>query len=376
MSSPVRVLHVLGRLEGGGIQHAVLNLIRFFPRGEYHFDICEMAENPGPLAKIAESMGCRVYQCPLGNNWRKFANRFAGILRAGHYDIVHVNRSSATVFAPLRVAGTCAVPVRVAQLQNIRRRQPLSPRRIAEGMMHRLWNHHATDIIGITDEVLASHFGDAWRNDPRIQQIPNGIDIHHYTSLDREKARAELSIPADAVVVGNTSRFSEAKNHRAIIECAALLCDKHPALLFLLPGDGPLLPRMQAMARERGLSDRILFTGWQDDVRASLAAMDIFLFPSHWEGQGISLVEAQAAGLPCLASPLRCFEGVLAPRLEAFRVPTNDFSTTAQTLEKLIADEALRRELGAAARAHAPIFDIRRIVEKVDSLYRARLIGR
>lgn len=368
---PIRVLHVLGRLEGGGIQRAVLDLMRHSSREKYSFDVCEMASKPGPLVREAESLGVRVFQIPFGGNLPDFSRRFGGLLRENQYSVVHVNRSSAFGFIPIHVARQCGVPVRIAQFQNIRRGSILQPRRLVERIVQRLWQADATHIIGITDEVLASHFGEAWRCDSRILEIPNGVDVDFFQSNDRARVREQLGLPPDALVVGNVARFSEAKNHRAILECARLLCPGYPTLYFLLVGDGPLRREMEEAVRSMGFSERIRFVGWRDEVPSVLSAMDVFLFPSLWEGQGIALVEAQAAGLPCVTTPLRCFDEVLPPELKTYCAAADDFAGLARNVELLLADEGLRRSLGECARNHARRFDIRRIVEELDSIYRS-----
>jgi glycosyltransferase involved in cell wall biosynthesis len=169
--------------------------------------------------------------------------------------------------------------------------------------------------------------------------------------------------------VGNTARFSEAKNHSVIIQGALRVCAAVPKAKFLLVGDGPLRGPSETLVANSDVRDRIVFAGWRDDIPAQLSAMDIFFFPSLWEGFGISLIEAQAGGLPCVTSDLPCFQEVLHPALWQLRVPATDVDAAVDRLISLLRDAPGRRELGAKAREHAQQFDSRRIVRRIEQLY-------
>jgi glycosyltransferase involved in cell wall biosynthesis len=115
--------------------------------------------------------------------------------------------------------------------------------------------------------------------------------------------RAQLGIPQGSFVVGHAGRFCEQKNHRFLVEVAEQFLRTQPSAVFLLIGDGPLRPAIQDMVRSRGLAEHFFFAGSRADVPSlMMGAMDCFLFPSLYEGLGLVLWEAQAAGLECLVS--------------------------------------------------------------------------
>ena len=117
--------------------------------------------------------------------------------------------------------------------------------------------------------------------------------------------------------MGHVANFLKTKNHAFILDVAAKVLRSHPGIHFLLVGDGPLRPQIQAEAAARGLLNHLHFVGTRTDVpRLMRAAMDLFLFPSLNEGFGVSLLEAQAAGLLCLVSDsvpreVSCFTGFI-----------------------------------------------------------------
>jgi glycosyltransferase involved in cell wall biosynthesis len=112
-----------------------------------------------------------------------------------------------------------------------------------------------------------------------------------------------LGIPPDAFVIGHVGRFDEQKNHLFLVEIAAEVAKREPKMRLLLVGDGLLRPKIEQKIAQLGLTDRTIFAGSRHDVpRLMLSAMDVFLFPSLYEGLGLVLIEAQAAGLPCIFS--------------------------------------------------------------------------
>jgi glycosyltransferase involved in cell wall biosynthesis len=115
--------------------------------------------------------------------------------------------------------------------------------------------------------------------------------------------RRSLQIPADAVVIGHVGRFTESKNHDFWVSVAADIARLEPRAYFLLIGDGPMRPTVESLVRRVGLKARTKLLGSRPDVpELLLGAMDIMLFPSLYEGLPLALIEAQAAGLPCIIS--------------------------------------------------------------------------
>ena len=150
--------------------------------------------------------------------------------------------------------------------------------------------------------------------------------------------RQLLGIPSSVRVVGHVGRFVDVKNHKKFVEIAKELSRIDPAVHFLLIGDGPLRPQVEAEIAEADLIDRFILTGNRADVPAILQnAMDIFLFPSKYEGLPIALMEAQLAGLPCIASDAITPESALGPSLVTWLPLTASAVDWAIALRKVLA---------------------------------------
>jgi len=121
--------------------------------------------------------------------------------------------------------------------------------------------------------------------------------------VDGAAVRGELGIAPDAFVIGHVGRFFEPKNHSFLLEVTAEAAKREPRTVLLSVGDGPLRSQIEQKAISLGIRERVIFTGARADVfRLMQGAMDLFVFPSLFEGLGLALIEAQAAGLPCVIS--------------------------------------------------------------------------
>lgn len=134
--------------------------------------------------------------------------------------------------------------------------------------------------------------------------VKNGIDLYRYRhpNLDRDEMRKALSIPENAFVVGNVARFAPEKNHNFLIEVFSLILKKEPKAFLLLVGAGEGKEAVESLISEKGLDSKVMILSSRTDIPEILNTMDVFVFPSLYEGLGIALVEAQAAGLRCVVS--------------------------------------------------------------------------
>jgi glycosyltransferase involved in cell wall biosynthesis len=282
------------------------NLVRQVDPSRVAMDFLVHAEaREGYVEEIA-ARGCRIIVCSLSWDPVAYAFRFLKALREyGPYDVVHshVHHFSGYILWLARLAG---VPGRIAHSHSDTSRCEAHAnvlRTAYTGLMAAAIRRNATVEIGANQAAGEALFGPAWQDDPRRELIHCGIDTEPFqntgSGLD---VRAEFRIPADAFVVGHVGRFVEPKNHKFLVEMAQCLVRLLPKTRFLWIGDGPLRPAIQAQVAEAKLSDRVLMPGSRRDVPRMLAAMDAFVFPSLWEASPLSLTEAQAAGVPCIAS--------------------------------------------------------------------------
>lgn len=306
-SRPLKVLHVLGRMNRGGAEAWLMHALRSIDRQEVMFDFLVNSAEPGAFDGEIRDLGGRVIVCNGHQFVPGYASKFIRALgENGPYDVVHshVHHFSAITLALSRVAG---VPVRIAHSHNDTRLanskrglQRQSYLRATEMLIRRCM----TNGIGVSALAAEDLFGKKWSEDRRVQILYCGIDLAPFAAPpDKSRVREELGLPPEARVIGHVANFSPAKNHSFLLQIAAAAMNKNESVWLVLIGEGPLRCEIERQARQLGIRSRTKFLGSRPDVpRLMAGAMDVFVLPSLWEGLPLVAVEAQAAGLPCVLS--------------------------------------------------------------------------
>jgi glycosyltransferase involved in cell wall biosynthesis len=208
------------------------------------------------------------------------------------------------------------------------------------------------------DQVIAiSHFirqdAIAYGVSPdRIATVHNPVPPPRPIGPDQADVRAALDIPAAARLVGIVGRLDVDKGHLDTLRAFALMAAKNPDAYLLVVGVGPLAESLREEARSLGVSERVRFTGWRNDVPALLRAMDVFVHPSRREPFGLAIAEASAAGLPVIAYAEGGVPEIVVDGETGWLAPPGDVARIADHMIRVLAKPAEAREMGAKGRAH------------------------
>lgn len=304
MSEPIRVLHVVTHMNRGGLETMLMNYYRNIDRSQLQFDFLVHREKRAAYDDEIESLGGRIYRLPPLN---PFSPHYRNRLQQFFFDhpeyrIVHSHIDCMSAI-PLKAAKKAGVPVRIAHSHNS------NQDRDAKYILKLLYKYripqYATKLMACSQAAGRWMFGGR-----EFEVLNNAIDASSYQfdQKIRDTQRKALGIDLDSFVVGHVGRFSPQKNHDFLIDIFAELVKEREATLLLV-GDGDLHNHIYTKVCQLGIEKRIIFTGVRNDVADLLQAMDVFVFPSHNEGLPLTVVEAQAAGLPCFISdgvPIEC----------------------------------------------------------------------
>jgi glycosyltransferase involved in cell wall biosynthesis len=238
--------------------------------------------------------------------WSYAGNFFRILKEHGPYDVVHSHVHHFSGFT-LMLAARAAVPVRIAHSHNdtTNHEERAGPfRRLYLKGAKQLIHHYATTGLACSALAAMDLFGEDWKSDSTRQVLYCGIDLEPFTQpAGRSEVRREFNIPSGALVLGHVGRFSEQKNHFFLLDIFAEVARRRPESRLLLVGDGELREAIAQKALRLGLEEKVIMAGVRPDIaRLMKGAMDVFVFPSRWEGLPLGLVEAQAAGLSCIYS--------------------------------------------------------------------------
>lgn len=301
----VRVLHVVASMDRAGMETWLMNMMRRIDRTRYQFDFAVQVNREGDYDAEIRALGGRIIPCFWGRNVRRFRARFAEILSAESYDVVHAHPYN---FAGviLRTANDLRVPKRIAHLHSSGDGRKSTPFRIIyRRLMRRMVRRHATTVVGCTAAALAAFLGRTSEDTPDRKVLYYGIDTEPFErEVDRSAQCQALTLPSDTLVMLHVGRFIEAKNHATLIDIYAEALRLEPKLRLVLVGDGPLLDRARRQAHVRNIASHVHFLGVRSDVPQLMRTAHVMVMPSTREGLPVTMIEATAAGLPLVISDM------------------------------------------------------------------------
>lgn len=288
------------------------------------------------------------------------------VIDAKRIDVLHLHGYGATTFGRL-AAAMRGIPVVLHEHANL----TSTPwfQKVADWLLERY-----TDVaLAVSKSTAEFVIGARLVRPERVKVVYLGAPLDEFgrpvTAEERTAARAALGVRADEVVAGTVTRLHDSKGNQYLVDAARLVVDARPNARFFLFGEGPLLDSLKAQAAGLNLGDRFVFGGFVKDVRSVLAAFDLSVFPSLWEGTPLTVFEALAASRSIVATDADGLMEVLTPDLDALIVPRRDARALADRIIRLIDAPAERARLGAAARNTAEAYDITAFVRKMEQLY-------
>lgn len=300
--SPIRIAQIIGKWLGGGVESVVMNYYRHIDRSKIQFDfICDEDSTNIPYDEI-NSLGGKVILIPPYQKVIKYHNELKKVLKDGNYKIVHSHINTLSVFS-LWAAKSAGVPVRIAHSHSTTNKKEKKKNLMKQVLKH-FSKVFATDYMCCSELAGRWLFGDKEYDRGNVYLLNNAIDLDKfkYDENIRKEKRKELNISDDTLVIGHVGRFVEQKNHRFLIDIFNEVHKERKNSILLLAGQGPLVEEIHEKVNELGLNESVRFLGQRKDIDKLYQAMDLFLFPSLYEGLGMVAVEAQVSGLPCVVS--------------------------------------------------------------------------
>ena len=298
----IRVLHVLGGLDRGGAEAMVMNLYRTIDRTQVQFDFIIHTEKKQAYYDEIIALGGKIYHFPAFNglNYFKMMNLWKLFFKDHpEYKILHSHvRSYASLYLPI---------AKNAGLKTIIHSHNTSSgkglKAVVKFCLQRGLRKNVDYYFACSDVAGKWLFGEEITKQSNYHVLNNAIDVEKYTysEMSRKKIRDEFNLKNE-LVVGHVGRFHPQKNHSFLVDIFAEIHKKRPDSVLMLVGTGDLMDSVKEKAAELKLDDSVIFTGSRADVNELLSAFDVFVFPSLFEGLPVTLVEVQAAGLPCFSS--------------------------------------------------------------------------
>lgn len=318
MSEPIRVAQIIGKMVNGGIESVIMNYYRHIDRTRVQFDfIVDNDFEPGAQFKVIppeeiEAMGGRVYFCPPYQCINRYIYELTRLFQEKHYQIVHSHINTLSVF-PLYAAKRAAVPIRIAHSHSMAGKGEIL-RNILKYSLRPFSKVFATHYAACSRYAGEWLFGKRTMECGEVTIFNNAIDPEkfRFNPEVRGEVRKELRIE-DKFVSGHVGRFCYQKNQEFLIDVFEEVYRKNPNAVLLLIGDGKDRTKIEEKIRNLGAGRGVILLGNQNNMERLYQAMDVFMFPSRYEGFGIAAVEAQMCGVRTIVSTAVPAEVKVAP---------------------------------------------------------------
>ena len=298
---PIRVLQVVVSMDAGGIESMLMNYYRNIDRSKVQFDFLLHCKHKSHYEDEISSLGGRIYRVPSYHpkdliKYKKALKMF--FAEHKEYKVVHSHIKFYGLYV-LKAAKKAKVPMRIAHAHTANKFYKFD-KTLPFRMYTRFWfKYQYTHVYACSPEAA-----EYMAPKKPYTIMNNAIDVpaFRYNESERAEVRKSLNLSDGTLLVGHVGRFTPEKNHFFILTVFKELVDTGINAHLILVGNGRLHSEMIQKAKEMGISDHVTFTGVRKDISSLMSAMDIFIFPSVFEGFPVTLVEAQSSDLPCVIS--------------------------------------------------------------------------
>ena len=377
----IKILRIIGRLNVGGPAIHVVNLTAGLDTHRYQSLLVAGSENEaeGSMLDFALSQGVKptviveiVTAFSLAPRDGKALWKLYGVMRKERPHIVHTHTAKAGFLGRLaaRMAG---VPVVVHTFHGHVLHGYYGPaknellRRVEQSLA---W---ITDrLVTVSEQVKNDLVGYGIAKAEKISVVPLGFDLDPFLNshAQRGEFRREMGLSDEHKLVGIVGRIFPIKNHALFLESAARIAAQEPAARFVVVGDGVFRPNLENQARELGITDRVLFTGWRRDLPRICADLNVLVVSSDNEGTPVSAIEAMASSCPVVATRVGGLPDLIEDQKTGRLVPPRDAKALASAVLDLLNNTQTACELGQNAMAAVrQRFTVQRLLSDMDHLY-------
>ncbi len=364
----IRILHVIDSLDLGGGQTALLNLVRFANRSQFHLEVANL-HGQGVFRESFEQLGISVHSLSPHRWPPLYIPRLIRLLKQSHFDIVHCHLNASNWIGK-PIAAACGVRIRIAHDQcndALRSKNPILT------LLDALTNRFSSLILAVSNSTRDFLVSREDLDPARVILLPNAVDTEYFRPSDtavRSEAKRQLGFEPDCFLVAGVGRLVPQKNYSAFLSTFSLLSQQRPNSRFVIAGTGPEEAKLRIFAADLGIVNEGRFLGFLSDTHRLYRACDALLLPSLYEGLPLVALEAMASGVPVVGSAVDGLEDLIHSGENGLLAPTKQPSEFAELLLQLHDSHSERERIAAAARIHIQVhYDVRLLTQQLEQLY-------
>ncbi|MCU0282218.1 MAG: glycosyltransferase [Acidimicrobiia bacterium] len=363
----MRVCHLIHELGPGGAEHVLVDLARVAPGAGIEMRVLSLMPLGGHrYPQILRDLGVRVDSLDLPSRWDpRGPGRAVRLLRADPPDLLHSHLKHADLVAAYAAP---RLGIRMISTLHLVEDEVGMVGRFKRGLGAWARRRRSARTIAVSEALRLWYLGAFPANPAAVVTIPNGIPAPDPVPPERRTAlRAEFGVPDGCLLAATVAIFRERKGHDDLLDAAHLIEDV--PIRFVLAGSGPEEARLRDRVEREGLTGRVVFAGFREDVAGLLAAADLVVHPSHADALPTALIHALAAGVPAVATRVGGIPEIVGDDA-GILVPPGEPAALAGAIRDLAGDAGRAREMGEAARARfATLFEGTAWARRLAALY-------
>jgi len=391
----LNVMQIILNLDVGGAQEVVRTLVDYLVSGDCIPVVCTFRD--GPLRQDIEQLGIKVEILPSRRysivafplfilDMIRIWQSLARLVKKYNVDVIQTHLLRSLDFLTLFLKYTTRLRVvlwtfhsanfALSRTELPKHKWLLKPKRYTHHLLYRLTSRLVSGFIAVSDEVKEAMVAVIGPIEDSITVICNGVDVKRYGQpVDKARVKGQVGLDDTARLIAVVATLKEPKGHQYMVEAMATIVSQHPDVHTLFIGDGELREELQAQIARLNLRKHIHILGNRNDVPDLLAASELFVLPSLWEGLSMALLEAMAAGKPIVATAVSGTTQVMIPGETGLIVPPGDSQALADAIIYLLSNPAHAQAMGQAAKQYVEVhYSAQKQADEHLALYRRLLI--
>ena len=362
----IKIIHIITGIAVGGAENHLLSLLGKLDRRKYKIDLAYLKDK-AELKDAFESIGISPIRIDLKSNYDLIALwRLFRLIKRERYNIVHTHLFHADTYGTL-AAYLAKVPIIISSKHN----DEEFLQKLVYKMLHRVTTLFSKKIIALSDHVKDYVVRIGVGNPDKVKTIYYGLDWRPYDNLNRSyTVREEFGIDKRTILIGTIARLTKQKGLKYLLEAFRQVLDTEKNCKLMIVGRGELEDELKNLSKELGIEDKVIFTGFREDIPEIMHSLDIFVLPSLWEGLGRVFLEAMAARKPIVATNVSAIPEVIANGETGILVPPRNPGALVKGILHLIKNPDAVIRMGEAGRKRLEEkFSIEEMVRKTKEIY-------
>lgn len=365
----MKIAHIVHSLNIGGLEKMVLDQVLLSPSKDIEYSvICLDAK--GSFAEDLEGKGYGVICFNRKGFDPSLFFKLAEYLRKEKIDIVHTHNPGPLFYGSI-AAKLAKIPVTVHTKHGTNFRKSKK-----DNWINRKMIKVPTRIVAVSDDAYRIAIEHDKVPEKKLSMVRNGINVKEFRDrrTDRNKLLEKYRLPPEGLLIGIVARLSWEKDIQTLVESFALLAGNKRNVNLGIVGDGEERAKLESIAGERGISDKVFFLGFQRNIAEILSIFDIFVLSSIREGTSVTLIEAMASGLPVVVTDVGGNGELIKDGVNGFVVPVRGINEMKQALLRLIENRQMAQDMGKRnSEVSAQKYDIQDTIAAYEALYRVQL---